>query len=127
MRLTTSSAGPWSRPLPSTEPPKSAPTTFAPSWAMSRAMPRPMPRPAPVTIAVFPSSLLAISCLLGGALLLLLLLLALLENEVSAQDLPGRRLRDGLDELHLAQLLVGRHPLLDEAHELLGGRFRARA
>ena len=41
-------------------------------------------------------------------------------DEHPAQDLAGGRLRDRVDELQPADLLVGRDPLGDEGHQLLG-------
>src|SRR6266849_9419465 len=55
--LTTSSAGPWSRPVPSEPPPKSLTTTLAPCWAMRSAISRPIPRAAPVTNATLSFSI----------------------------------------------------------------------
>src|SRR5262249_17760628 len=54
--FTTSCAGPWSPPEPSSAAPTSATTTLAPSLAISIAMARPMPRPPPVTIATLPET-----------------------------------------------------------------------
>jgi NAD(P)-dependent dehydrogenase (short-subunit alcohol dehydrogenase family) len=53
---TTSSAGEFPEPDPSTEPPKSLTITFAPLLANSRAYDFPRPFPAPVTITVFSSN-----------------------------------------------------------------------
>ena len=55
---TTKSAGVAESPVPSTDPPRSLTTTFAPSLANHSATSLPIPRPAPVTIATFPSTLL---------------------------------------------------------------------
>ena len=52
---TTCWAGDRSPPEPSTLPPRSFTTTFAPWYARLRACSRPMPRPAPVTMAMRPS------------------------------------------------------------------------
>ena len=41
-------------------------------------------------------------------------------DQLAAQDLPRGSLRYRLHELDLAHLLVGRHALLDKAHELVG-------
>ena len=57
MNATTSSAGPAAAPVPSTEPPRSFTTTFAPCAANSFAISAPIPRPAPVTIATRSSSI----------------------------------------------------------------------
>src|ERR1700678_991891 len=53
--LTTFSAASDEPPEPSTEPPRSLTTTFAPRLANSRAWARPRPPPAPVTITTLPS------------------------------------------------------------------------
>ena len=59
---TTSSAASLA-PLPSTEPPKSLTTTFAPRFANSSACCFPIPPPAPVTIATLSSNLIVITYL----------------------------------------------------------------
>ena len=56
-----SSAGPVDSPLPSTAPPMSLTTTFAPISPSCSATALPIPLPAPVTIATRPSSRSAIS------------------------------------------------------------------
>jgi hypothetical protein len=55
MSSTTSAAGPAEAPVPSSAPPRSFTTTFAPLSASSSACERPRPCPAPVTIATLSS------------------------------------------------------------------------
>src|ERR1700722_9611345 len=61
---TTCWAAETDAPLPSTSPPRSLTTTWAPWRASSRACPRPIPRPAPVTTATRPSQICATAALL---------------------------------------------------------------